>query len=77
MDLEFRSNNLKCIIGNIRDYNRVENSILKEDPYIIIIAAALKHIDKCEYAVNECIMTNLMAPQARYNAPEVRIWGAD
>lgn len=58
-DLMFKSDKLKHIIGDIRDFNAVENAILRVKPNIIIVASALKHIDRCEYAVNECIMTNL------------------
>jgi len=70
MGLKYKSDNLKFIIGDIRDYNRVENAILRENPHIIIIAAALKHIDRCEYAVNECFMTNFMGPMNVLNAVE-------
>lgn len=59
MELKYKTNNLRFIIGDIRDYSRVESSILKENPNIIIIASALKHIDRCEYATHECIETNL------------------
>ena len=33
------------------------------NPNIIIIASALKHIDKCEYETNESIDTNLIGTQ--------------
>src|SRR5206468_701410 len=42
-------------------------------PNIIIIAAALKHIDRCEYAVNECFMTNFMGTMNVVNAVEKNI----
>lgn len=70
MGLKYKSDKLNFIIGDIRDYNRVENSIIRENPNIIIIAAALKHIDRCEYAVNECFMTNFMGPNNVLNAVE-------
>jgi UDP-N-acetylglucosamine 4,6-dehydratase len=60
MSLKYKSPNLSFIIGDIRDSCRVENSIMREKPDIIIIASALKHIDRCEYAVNECLLTNCM-----------------
>jgi UDP-N-acetylglucosamine 4,6-dehydratase len=59
MNLKYKTDKLSFIIGDIRDYNRVETSIIREQPDIIIIMAALKHIDKCEYAIEECIKTNL------------------
>ena len=52
--------NLNFIIGDIRDVQKVLQSIMRINPDIIIIAAALKHIDKCEYEVNESIQTNLL-----------------
>lgn len=63
MSLHYKSSNLRCIIGDIRDKNRLEIALLRENPDVIIIAAALKHIDLCEYATNECIQTNLIGPQ--------------
>lgn len=50
--------NITYIIGDIRDYEKVENSILRTDPHIIIVASAMKHIDRSEYSVSECVMTN-------------------
>jgi len=68
MGLKYKTDNLKFIIGDIRDYNSVENAILRNEPDIIIIMAALKHIDRCEYAINECIQTNFMGPSNILNA---------
>ncbi|AYV83503.1 MAG: UDP-N-acetylglucosamine 4,6-dehydratase [Hyperionvirus sp.] len=70
MSLKYRSQNLKFIIGDIRDAERLEISLLRENPHIIIIAAALKHIDRCEYATNECILTDLIGPQNVVNIAE-------
>jgi len=61
MKLQYNNNkNLSFIIGDIRDSNRVSSTILQIKPQIIIIAAALKHIDICELATHECINTNLL-----------------
>jgi FlaA1/EpsC-like NDP-sugar epimerase len=62
MGLHYKTPNLKFIIGDIRDYNSVENSILREQPHIIVIMAALKHIDRCEFAIHECLQTNCIGP---------------
>ena len=62
MGLHYKTHNLKFIIGDIRDYNSVENSILREQPHIIVIMAALKHIDRCEFAIHECLQTNCIGP---------------
>lgn len=58
MELEYKNKNLHFTIGDIRNKDRVENSLIRENPNLIIIASALKHIDKCEYAVDECMQTN-------------------
>lgn len=60
MSLKYKSNNLQFIIGDIRNYDRVETSIIRENPDIIIISSALKHIDRIEYSVNEGVLTNYM-----------------
>ncbi len=63
MELRYNSPNLQFIIGDIRDKEKVETSILRTQPNIIIIAAALKHVDRCEYAVHECHLTNFIGPK--------------
>lgn len=70
MSLLYKSDKLKFVIGCIRDYNRLENTILSAKPNIIIIAAALKHIDRCEYAVNECYLTNFAGANNVFNCIE-------
>lgn len=68
MELKFGSSGLKNIIGNIRDYHRVQWALTTENPNIIIIASALKHIDRCEYATHESMQTNLIGIQNILNA---------
>lgn len=58
LSLRWPTSNLKCIIGDIRDYSRVENSMIRENAHIVIIASALKHIEKCEYEIRETVLTN-------------------
>lgn len=70
MSLKYKSPSLQFIIGDIRDYNAVENAIIRVQPHIIVIMAALKHIDRCEYAVDECIKTNCCGPMNVLNAIE-------
>jgi FlaA1/EpsC-like NDP-sugar epimerase len=70
MSLQYKTDQLRFIIGDVRDYNAVENAILREQPHIIIIMAALKHIDRCEYAINECLRTNCLGPMNVLNAIE-------
>lgn len=59
MELKYSSPNLKNIIGDIRNFDKVQQSIIRVNPHIIIVAAALKHIDRCEFESDECIQTNL------------------
>jgi len=66
-----KHSNLHFIIGDIRDFMKVNQSILRVDPEIIIIASALKHIDRCEYETNECISTNLLGTQNILNSIEL------
>jgi UDP-N-acetylglucosamine 4,6-dehydratase len=73
MSLKYKTDKLSYIIGDIRDYNRVETSILREQPNIIVIMAALKHIDRCEYAIEECIKTNFNGPLNVLNAIEANV----
>lgn len=73
MSLKYKTDRLSYIIGDIRDYNRVETAILREQPNIIVIMAALKHIDRCEYAIEECIKTNFNGPLNVLNSIEANI----
>lgn len=70
MGLQYKSDRLSFIIGDIRDAARVETAILREQPHLIVIMAALKHIDRCEYAIEECMKTNLIGPLNVLNAIE-------
>jgi FlaA1/EpsC-like NDP-sugar epimerase len=63
MELQYKSKNLSNIIGDIRDSKKVQQSIIRTNPHIIIVAAALKHIDRCEFETNECISTNITGLQ--------------
>ena len=61
MKLHFNMHkNLNFIIGDIINNSKVENSILRVNPDIIIIAAAMKHVDQCEINAEQCINTNLL-----------------
>lgn len=71
MSIDYSRNpNLRFIIGDIRDYNKVQQTLLRIQPDIVIMAAALKHIDRCEYESNECIATNLLGTQNVLNVIE-------
>jgi dTDP-4-dehydrorhamnose reductase len=57
-----QSKRLAFCMGDIRDLKTVQETLEDVNPHIIIIAAALKHIDTCEYEVMESIKTNTLGP---------------
>jgi UDP-N-acetylglucosamine 4,6-dehydratase len=64
MSINYKSHpNIKFIIGNIADKDKVEQTLIRYNFDIIILAAAMKHIDRCEYESNECINTNMIGTQ--------------
>jgi len=61
MKLDFNYNkNLNFIIGDIINRNKIEETLLRIKPNIIIIASAMKHIDQCEYNTDQSLNTNLL-----------------
>lgn len=58
--MSLHHSSLTFILGDIRDPKSVRNAIMQIQPHIIIIAAALKHIDRCEYEVEQAYMTNCL-----------------
>jgi len=51
--------NVKKIIGDIRDFEKLNTSLKIHQPDYIIHAAALKRIDDMEFHPDECIKTNI------------------
>lgn len=60
---KFNHESLRFHVGDIRDLGRVESCINNYNPHIIIIASALKHVDVCEKAPSESVLTNIIGPQ--------------
>ena len=54
---KFNSDRIEYIIGDIRDYEAVYNALDGVD--VVMLASAMKHIDKCESNPNECRKTNI------------------
>ena len=54
---KFNNERIKYIIGDIRDYEAVYNALEGVD--YVMLASAMKHIDKCENNPNECRKTNI------------------
>lgn len=59
MKNKYNFDNIHFIIGDISDCDRLRNIMSKIRPNYIIVAAALKHIDICEYNSYESIKTNV------------------
>jgi len=57
------SQNVQFIVGDIRDKNRINNSLINSNPEIVIIAAALKQVDTCETSPFESVQTNILGIQ--------------
>ena len=51
--------NVTCIIGDVRDYDKLNVSLKKYKPDYIIHTAALKRIDDMEFHPDECVKTNI------------------
>jgi UDP-glucose 4-epimerase len=58
-----KGQNVEFIVGDIRDRNRIKNSLVKSNPEIVIIAAALKQVDTCESSPFESVQTNILGIQ--------------
>ena len=54
------TNNIDYAVGDIRDGERVEEVLLRFQPSIVIIAAALKQVDTCEMTPYESVQTNVL-----------------
>lgn len=62
----FHDEHIRSLIGDVRDYNRVETATAGVD--IVIHAAALKRLDLIEYNVFEAIKTNVLGTMNVINA---------
>ena len=61
MKLDFNHNpNLHFIIGDVINNLKIEETLLRIKPHIVIIASAMKHIDQCEYNTDQSLNTNLL-----------------
>jgi FlaA1/EpsC-like NDP-sugar epimerase len=51
--------NVTSVIGDVRDFHKLNTTLKIHDPDYIIHAAALKRIDDMEFHPDECIKTNI------------------
>lgn len=58
-----KAKNLSFFVGDIRDYLRVREILVRFDPTVVIIAAALKQVETCELSPFESVQTNLLGTQ--------------
>jgi len=58
--------NLRYLVGDIRDYNRIYKALKGVD--YVIHAAALKQVPSCEYNPSEAVATNISGTQNVINA---------
>lgn len=61
MKQEFRDSRLRFFIGDVRDKDRLHRAFDGVD--IVIHAAAMKHVDACEYNPFEAVKTNINGAQ--------------
>ena len=66
MESKFNDDRLRFLIGDVRDYERLERAV--EDIDIVFHAAALKHVPVVEYNPFEAIKTNILGSQNVINA---------
>lgn len=61
MKLDFNNHkNLNFIIGDYNDTCTVINTLITIKPNVIILAAAMKHIDQCEFNTTQSLKNNLL-----------------
>lgn len=63
--------NLNFIICDIINKSKVNEIICRVKPHIIIIASAMKHIDQCEYNMEQSINTNLLGVKNILDSVEI------
>jgi UDP-N-acetylglucosamine 4,6-dehydratase/5-epimerase len=58
MKMEYPS--VQYVLCDIRDSLKVSRMLETIQPNVVILAAAMKHIDRCEEDTHECIATNIL-----------------
>lgn len=58
LNQKLKSDRIRSLVGDVRDKNRLRRAVRGAD--IVFHAAALKHVDLCEYNPDEAIYTNVI-----------------
>ncbi len=62
--LTFRDRSrVTCIIGDVRDFKKLDTSLRIHQPDYVIHTAALKRIDDMEFYPDECVKTNIQGSE--------------
>ena len=81
MRIEYKNDRLNFIIGNVRDFDSINNAMLGVD--YVFHAAALKQVPSCEFYPMQAIRTNLYGAEnvleaaARNNVKKVVVLSTD
>ena len=54
---------IKCVIGNVRDLNKLDTTFRIHKPDFVIHTAALKRIEDMEFYPDECVKTNILGSE--------------
>jgi len=61
MRLEYRNDKIKYYIGDVRDFNSINNAMIGVD--YVFQAAALKQVPSCEFYPMEAVRTNILSAE--------------
>ncbi len=53
------TNRVKCVIGDVRDFQKLDTTMRIHKPDFVIHTAALKRVDDMEFHPDECMKTNV------------------
>ncbi len=61
MRLEYKNDTIKYYIGDVRDFNSINNAMIGVD--YVFQAAALKQVPSCEFYPMEAVRTNILGAE--------------
>lgn len=59
MEMSFAGERLVTHLGDMRDRDAILRALRWFDPHVVVLAAALKQIERCESSPHECVLTNV------------------